>query len=154
MQLLFKYQKNILFLAALFNLIGGAIALISPTFFFSQFFKISPRPENTFPYLDMYHYTFFSVVFIFGIAYWMCAVDPSKNRAILFVGSFGKLIAVAFWIMMYSLSLGKWGMLAAIIEDGTMGLIMLYLFFGKDNSKIQTFKDSKVEEAVKEEVEL
>jgi len=89
----------------------------------------------------MYHYTFFSVIFIFGIAYWMTALDPEKNRAILFVGSFGKLIAVAMWIMMYAQGLGIWGMLAAIIEDGTMGLIMLYLFFAKPPVPV-TIQDS------------
>jgi Na+-driven multidrug efflux pump len=137
MKILFKYQKNILILAALFNLIGGTIALASPSFFFSQFFRNPPDPETTFPYLSMYHYTFFSVVFIFGVAYWMTALDPSRNRVILFVGAFGKLVAVAMWIMMYCLHYGKWGMLAAVFEDGIMGLIMLVLFFGKTPEKVE-----------------
>lgn len=131
MKILFKYQKQILLVAALFNLGGALVTLISPSFFFSQFFKNPPDLATTFPFLAMYHYVFFSVVFIFGIAYWMTALDPVKNKIILFVGSFGKLVAVAFWIMLYFQGHGKWGMLAAIIEDGAMGIIMGLLYFSK-----------------------
>lgn len=135
MKILFRFQKQIIFLAALFNIIGGIIALASPPFFFSQFFKHPPDPATTFPFLAMYHYVFFSVVLIFGIAYWMTAIDPIKNRIILFVGCFGKLVAVAFWIMLYLQGHGKWGMMAAIFEDGLMGIIMGLLYFGKDPDK-------------------
>jgi hypothetical protein len=131
MKILFKYQKQILLLAAIFNLGGAIVTLISPSFFFSQFFKNPPDLATTFPYLAMYHYVFFSVVFIFGIAYWMTALDPVKNKIILFVGSFGKLVAVAFWIMLYLQGHGKWGMLASIVEDGLMGIIMGLLYFSK-----------------------
>ncbi len=131
MSILFKFQKQILFLAAIFNIGGSVVALISPSFFFSQFFKTPPDPATTFPFIVMYHYVFFSVVFIFGIAYWMTALDPVKNKIILFVGSFGKWVAVAFWIMMLIQGLGKWGMMAAVIEDGSMGIVMALLYFGK-----------------------
>lgn len=131
MKILFKYQKQILLVAAMFNLGGSIVTLISPSFFFSQFFKVEPDLSTTYPFLAMYHYVFFSVVFIFGIAYWMTALDPVKNKIILFVGAFGKLIAVVFWIMLYLQGHGKWGMLAAIIEDGSMGIIMALLYFAK-----------------------
>lgn len=137
MKILFRFQKQILILAAVFNIAGGLITLISPSFFFSQFFKTPPDPATTFPYIVMYHYIFFSVVLIFGIAYWMTALDPVKNKIILFVGSFGKLVAVAFWIMMIMKDLGKWGMYAAVVEDGSMGIIMALLYFGKAPEKIQ-----------------
>lgn len=132
MKILFKYQKQILLLAAVFNLVGGLITLISPSFFFSQFFIRPPDLATTYPFLAMYHYVFFSVVLVFGIAYWMTALDPVKNKIILFVGAFGKLVAVAFWIMLYLQGHGKWGMLAAIVEDGLMGIIMGLLYFGKN----------------------
>jgi hypothetical protein len=131
MKILFRFQKQILLLAAFFNLTGAIVTLISPSFFFSQFFKNPPDISGTYPFLAMYHYVFFSVVLIFGVAYWMTALDPVKNKIILFVGSFGKLVAVAFWIMLYLQGHGKWGMLAAIIEDGSMGIIMGMLYFAK-----------------------
>jgi hypothetical protein len=131
MKFIFRYQKAILIIAALFNIIGAIITILSPSFFFDQFFKYPPDPTNTFPYLAMYHYLFWSVVLIMGIAYWMTAIDPVKNKIVLFIGSLGKLIAVAFWIMLYAQGHGKWGMLAAVGEDGTMGLIMAAMYWGK-----------------------
>lgn len=92
--------------------------------------------SDTFPYLAMYHYLFWSVVLIMGIAYWMAAMDPAKHKIVLFIGSIGKLIAVAFWIMLYAQGHGKWGMMAAIIEDGTMGILMAILYFGKNSTSI------------------
>ena len=131
MKFIFRYQKAILIIAALINIMGAIITIISPVFFFNQFFKYPPDPTNTFPYLAMYHYLFWSVVLIMGIAYWMCALNPEKHKIVLFIGATGKLVAVAFWIMLYTQGHGKWGMVAASFEDGIMGIVMAMMYWGK-----------------------
>jgi hypothetical protein len=133
--MLFRHQRKILFLAAIFNIIGGLITLISPAFFFSQFFVRQPDMYTTFPFLSMYHYLFWALILLMGIAYWMAAVDPAKNRAVIFIGAFGKLFSAAMMTMLYVQGEGKWGMIAVIAESAVLGALMLYLFFGKQPSQ-------------------
>ncbi|CAN5417686.1 hypothetical protein BH09BAC5_BH09BAC5_24320 [soil metagenome] len=135
MNFLNKYKRLILFIAAIINFIGSMPALISPSFFFSQFFKHAPDPTTTFPYVAMYHYLFWGIGLIMGIAYWMAAVDPVKNKVVLFIGGLGKLLAVAFWLMLFIQGQGKWLMLSGAISDGILGILMLYWFFGKETEQ-------------------
>ena len=121
-------------LACILNFIGALTALISPPFFFFQFFKYKPDMVSTYPFLAVYHYLFWGIVLIMGIAYWMAAVDPVKNKIILFIGALGKIVAAAFWIMLFSQGEGKWLMIGAGITDGILGLMMLYLYFGKEKN--------------------
>lgn len=71
-----------------------------------------------------------------GIAYWMAAVEPVKNRIVLLIGGLGKLLAVSFWLMTYLQGHGKWLMLSGVISDGIFGILFLFWFFAKetDNS--------------------
>ena len=137
MNFLFKQQRKILVLASILNLIGSLMAIISPPFFFFQFFKYKPDLVSTFPYLAMYHYLFWGVGLIMGIAYWMAAVDPVKNKIVLFIGALGKLLAAVFLLMLFMQGEGKWLMLAGVISDGILGLVMLYLYFGKNRETVQ-----------------
>lgn len=136
MNFLRKNQSRILFFAAIINVIGALPAIISPAFFFTQFFKNPPDLRLTFPYLAMYHYCFWGIGLIMAIAYWMAAVEPVKNRIVMLIGGLGKLLAVSFWLMTYLQGYGKWLMLSGVISDGIFGILFLYWFFAKeaDNS--------------------
>lgn len=135
MNFLRKNQRPVLFLAAIINFIGALGAIISPPFFFAQFFTNPPDLRLTFPYLAMYHYCFWGIGLIMGIAYWMAAVEPVKNRIVLLIGGLGKLLAVSFWLMTYLQGHGKWLMLSGVISDGIFGILFLYWFFVKEPGK-------------------
>jgi hypothetical protein len=133
MQFIHKRLRLILFITAIGNFIGILPALISPSFFNSQFFRVAPDMALTFPYLAMYHYLFWGIGFIMAIAYWMAAVDAKQNRIVLLIGGLGKLLAVAFWAMVYAQGHGKWLMLAGVCWDGPLGMILLLAFFSRRN---------------------
>lgn len=129
MNVILSRIRLFLFLAALGNFIGTLPALISPAFFNGLFFLHPPDMVSTFPYLAMYHYCFWGVGLIMGIAYWMAAVNPEKHRIVLLIGALGKLLAVAFWAMVYAQGHGKWLMLAGALWDGPLGIILLLGYF-------------------------
>jgi hypothetical protein len=135
--ILSRNQRRILFLAASLNFLGSLPAIISPSFFFAQFFTVPPDLHLTFPYLAMYHYCFWGIGLIMGIAYWMTAVEPEKNKIVLLIGGLGKLLAVSFWLMTYLQGYGKWLMLTGVISDGIFGLLFLYWYFVKGINKEQ-----------------
>lgn len=126
--------RLILFVASVGNILGTLVALISPAFFNAQLFRFPPSPSATFPYLALYHYCFWGVGLIMGIAYWMSALNPVKNRIVLFIGSLGKLLLIAFLLMLYLQGHGGWLMLAGVLWDGPLGLLMLLLYFRLGNS--------------------
>ncbi|MCX6311498.1 MAG: hypothetical protein NT084_07655 [Bacteroidetes bacterium] len=134
MKILFKNQGRILVIAAIINLMFALAALISPAFFFSQFFKYAPDPRSTFPYVAMYHYLFWAVVLVMGIAFLMAAADSIKNKIVFFIGAMSKLVVAAFCVMLFVQGHGKWLMLATAITEGLLGLLMLYLYFGSHSS--------------------
>ncbi|HEU4719619.1 MAG TPA: hypothetical protein VFU15_17365 [Bacteroidia bacterium] len=135
MKFLFSRRRLILGIAAAGNFIGSIAAIISPAFFFSQFFRYQPDRYATFPWLAMYHYTFWAFVLIMGIAFLAGAIDPVKNRIVLMIGGFGKVVAAAFWVMLYSQGHGRWLMISGGIWDTVLGIIMLMLFFVKTEEK-------------------
>ncbi len=127
-----KFQRQILIVAAIANFIGAIGAIVSPSFFFTRFFKIAPDPATTFPYVAMYHYLFWGFVLIMGIANWMAAIDPIKNKVVLMISGFGKILAAAFWIMLFAQGQGRGMMISAAVTDGIFGMLMLYWFFKKE----------------------
>lgn len=131
MNFLTSKRRPILFIASVANFAAALVALISPAFFFSQFFKYPPDPATTFPYVAMYHYLFWGVVLIMGIAYWMAAVNFEKHRVVLLIGGLGKLLAAAFWGMLFLQDQGKWMMASGAAWDGLLGVIMILMLMGK-----------------------
>lgn len=129
MQNLLSKARIVLFVAAIGNFLGTLVALISPAFFNAQLFKFPPDQSTTFPYLALYHYCFWGVGLIMGIAYWMAAISPDKHRIVLFIGALGKLLLVAFLLMLYFQGHGKWLMLVTAIWDGPLGILMLLMYF-------------------------
>jgi hypothetical protein len=135
MKALLNFRRPIIFVAAIGNMIASLIAILSPSFFLSQLFKYPPDPGSTFPYLSMYHYTFWGFVLIMGIAYWMCGVNTEKHRIVLFIGGAGKLVAAAFWIMLFFQEQGGWLMIAGGGWDGLLGIVFLFYFLSNTAKK-------------------
>lgn len=129
MQSILSRSKQILFLAAFGNILGTLVALISPAFFNSQLFKYPPDRATTFPFLAMYHYCFWGVGLIMGIAYWMAALNPKKHQIVFLIGGLGKLLLVSFLLMLYILGYGKWLMITGVIWDGPLGLLLLLMYW-------------------------
>ena len=128
MSMIFKYRRTILLLVALGNIFGAIIAIAFPAWFMEQFFKVPPQAAGTFPYLPMYHYTFWIFVLIMGVGYWMTAITPDKNKAVLFIGGAGKISAAIFWVMLFAQGFGNWFMITGGIYDGLLGIVLLVLF--------------------------
>lgn len=131
MHFIFRYQRQLLLAMAALNVIAAIIAFVSPAFFFSQFFQRQPDADLTFPFVPMYHQIFWGFVFIMGIGYFMAAMNPAANRGVLLIGGLGKLLAAAFWIMLYAQGEGKWMMLGGGISDGLLGVVLLVMMGGK-----------------------
>lgn len=136
MSRLFHFRKLLLLVASVGNLFGAFMALAFPAWFMEQLFNVPPQAEGTFPYLPLYHYTFWSFVLIMGIGYWMTAFTPEKNRAVLFIGGAGKIVAALFWALFFSQGFGNWLMISGAIYDGLFGIILFLLFFAKPEQKV------------------
>lgn len=131
MKFLYTNRRALLIIAAIGNWIGSLIALISPAFFFSQFFQHPPDRYSTFPYLSLYHFMMWGFILIMGIGYWMCAVNTEKHRVVLLIGGLGKLLAAVFFVMLYAMQQGRWLMIGGGIWDGLFGILFLLLFFAR-----------------------
>lgn len=79
----------------------------------------------------MYHQIFWGFVFIMGIGYFMAAMNPAANRGVFLIGGLGKILAAAFWVMLYAQGEGKWMMLNGGISDGLLGVVLLVMMGGK-----------------------
>lgn len=136
MKHLHRYRKVILLATSIGNVIGAGIAIFAPAFFLEQLFAVPPQAEGTFPYLPMYHYTFWATVLIMGIGYWMTAITPEQNRAVLFIGGAGKLVCASFWFILFAQGAGNWLMISGAVYDGVFGVLLLVLFFAKPVEKV------------------
>jgi hypothetical protein len=136
MHRLYHFRKLILLLAAIGNFIGAVIALLFPAWFMEQFFRVPPQAQGTFPYLPMYHYTFWAFVLIMGIGYWITAGTPEKNKAVIFIGGAGKLIASLFWIMLFAQGMGNWLMIGGGVFDLCFGSVLLLLLVAKPKLEV------------------
>jgi hypothetical protein len=109
------------------NILTAIFCFAAPAFFFSQFFERQPEPELTFPFVPMYHQIFWGFVFIMGIGYFVTATNPAANRGVMLIGCLGKLLAAAFWIMLYAQGEGRWLMIGGGIADALLGVVLLVM---------------------------
>lgn len=124
---IFRYQRQLLLFMAAVNVSAAVLSFAAPAFFFSQFFERQPEPELTFPFVPMYHQLFWGFVFIMGIGYFVTATNPAANRGVMLVGGLGKLLAAAFWIMLYAQGEGRWMMISGGVVDALLGVILLVM---------------------------
>jgi ABC-type antimicrobial peptide transport system permease subunit len=124
---IFRYQRQLLLFMAAVNILTAIFCFAAPAFFFTQFFVRQPEPELTFPFVPMYHQIFWGFVFIMGIGYFVTATNPAANRGVLLIGGLGKLLAAAFWIMLYAQGEGRWLMLGGGIADALLGVVLLLM---------------------------
>lgn len=131
------YRKPILLFSAVGNIMAGVMAIALPAFHFEQMFAILPSEEALFPYVMMYHYAFWAIVIIMGIAYWMTARTPHDNRAVLFLGGTGKLACALVWLCFFATGHGNWLMIAGAGYDGILGVLFLLLSKSqRDNQQV------------------
>ena len=89
----------VLRLAAIYNLIFGAFAILAPTLFFSLNGMDQPRYPELWQCLGM-------VIGVYGVGYWIASFDPLRHWPIIFVGLLGKIFGPIGFL--YALVSGKW----------------------------------------------
>lgn len=107
------------------------MAIAAPAFHWEQLFAVYPPEEALFPYLYMYHYAFWAIVVVMGIGYWMTAMTPNDNRAVLFLGGAGKLACAITWLILVTMGHGNWLMLSGTLYDGILGILFVMLFIAQ-----------------------
>lgn len=130
-----RYRKPILQISAIGNIVAGIMAIALPAFHFKQMFAVLPPEQAMFPFIMMYHYTFWGIVIIMGIGYWMTALTPNDNRAVLFLGGAGKLVCAITWLALFMMGHGNWLMIAGTAYDGLFGILFLLLYVEKIKTK-------------------
>lgn len=120
------WQKRLLLVAALWNLLGGITALLDPSKHFAQLFTTSldlSAPLQLF---------FFRCVWInviaWGLAYLLAAFWATSRKAIFVAGGFGKAAYAAACFALFAGGVGTNGLFAAGVVDALFAIFFVAAF--------------------------
>lgn len=109
------WQRRLLIVAAAWNVLGGASALISPANHFAQLYSTA-LPLTDPLALFFYRCTWINVI-AWGVAYLLAAMLPVTRRAVLIAGGAGKFFYFFACVLLYLSGVGNSGLLAAGVVD-------------------------------------
>jgi hypothetical protein len=110
-----KVSRWALYLAAAWNVLGGALALLDPTKHFAQMYKGSLELADPLQ-LFFYRCVWINVI-AWGAAYALAAVWPASRRGVLVPGGAGKLLYAAACAALVASGVGKPMVLVAAVVD-------------------------------------
>ena len=92
--------KPFFWIAAAYNCLAAAVALLAPEFHVDQFFGAATAFEG--PVAQMNTQAFWVSVLLFGVGYGIVARDPGRNHGILLLAALGKtyvfVVFTASWL--------------------------------------------------------
>ena len=112
-----NYYRNLFFIGAIWN---WMVAIVS-TFFYHPMFRLLGMDDPVYPGIL---YTFFGVVFVFGIGYYWISRDLENNDNIVKMGILGK--TWVFAVALYYAIVGDFHWL--LVLPGTVDLVFAGLF--------------------------
>jgi hypothetical protein len=121
------WQRRVLFLAAAWNIVGGASALFSPANHFAQLYTRALSLDDPVQ-LFFYRCTWINVI-AWGIAYLLAALIPVARRVVLVAGGLGKLVYFLACVSLYSSGAGTSGLLAAGVVDLCFAILFAVVAF-------------------------
>jgi hypothetical protein len=92
--------KPLFYIAAAYNIMAAAVALIAPRFHTASFFGPDTAFEGSVALLNTQ--AFWVSVLLFGLGYLMVARDPSKNHGIVLLAAVGKTYVFVIWAWHYA----------------------------------------------------
>jgi len=125
--------KRALWLAALWNMAGGASALLDPAGHFALLYRDSLALEQPLQ-LFFYQCTWINVI-AWGIAYLLAARLPASRIAIMAAGGAGKLVYFAASLQLFLSGIGTSMLLASGMLDLALALVfaMAIITLRQDN---------------------
>lgn len=118
-------------ITAIVNLVAGIAALASIETHLELFYAAA----ETNILLRFYHYNFWIVVVLMGIAYWHLGAEPIRNRVVALIGAVGKLCAAASWLYLFTIGYAKPIVLLAVIFDGFFGALLAWFYWTTRDAK-------------------
>ncbi len=89
-----KWMKYILIAAGLYNILWGAVTIVSPNFYF----EFAKMPVSNYPEIWQ---CVGMIVGVYGIGYFIAAYNPYKHWPIVLVGLLGKILGPIGYINAY-----------------------------------------------------
>lgn len=111
------------YIAAAFNIIAAIGALLTPAES-NALMMYGSKTALANPAASINTQAFLVFVLIFGIGYAMVAMDPTKNRGIVWLGILGKLYVFTAWGIYY-----KSGIVTLTAFAGTFGDLIFTILF-------------------------
>ena len=117
-----NWQKPLLLVAATWNVLGGASALIDPAQHFAQMYTASLSLDQPLQ-LFFYRGVWINVI-AWGIAYFIAAFVPTARVAVFAAGAAGKFAYFVACVAAFSSGVGN----AALLATGLVDLVFTMLF--------------------------
>ncbi len=117
-----SWQRRILWLAATWNVLGGASALFNPRQHFAHLYSASLPIEDPLP-LFFYRVTWINVL-AWGALYALAAGLPASRRPVLVAGAAGKLMYCVACVALFASGVGK----VQVLVAGGVDLLLAALF--------------------------
>ena len=118
------WQKRLLFVAAAWNVLGGASAVFDPAQHFAQMYTASLAMDEPLQ-LFFFRCTWINVI-AWGLAYLFAAMHPGSRAPVLLAGGAGKVVYFAACFALFTSGVGKSLLLATGVFD--LALAALFLF--------------------------
>jgi tryptophan-rich sensory protein len=131
-----RFYKPMLFVAAVWNVIGGAFIIFRSDWIFG-------REGLSVPVPPLYYYAWIALFITFGIGYYIVWRNPFSNTNIILLGIIGKLAfsAVFLWNMLdYPGQIPKLFLIPVVGDLIFVILFIMFLFHarGKSNAGMGT----------------
>ena len=125
-----NYHSKVLKLAAIYNLVWGAFIIFFPHALFD--FAGLPRMQN---YIGIWQCVGM-IVGVYGIGYWVAALDPSRHWPIVLVGFLGKIFGPIGFVQAYYQGVfnAKFGL--TILSNDLIWWIPFYLILHANKEEI------------------
>lgn len=131
-------HSTILKIAAIYNLVWGAFIIFAPNALFD--FAGLPRMQN---YIGIWQCVGM-IVGVYGIGYWVAALDPNRHWPIVLVGFLGKIFGPIGFVQAYYQGIfnAKFGL--TILTNDVVWWIPFYLILNSNKDEIiKTFNPFK-----------
>jgi hypothetical protein len=116
------WQKRVLWVAAAWNVLGGASALIDPAKHFEQLYTSSLNLNEP---LELFFYRCVWINILgWGVAYFLAARLPGARTPVLAGGGLGKTVYAVACFALYARGLGT----GALVAAGVFDLLLAALF--------------------------
>ncbi len=131
-QLDLKPWKRLFLVAAIYNMVGAGICLLTMDFHLGFFYNRVEAATGII--LDLYMLNFWIVVFLMGIGYYIVSKNPLQNTGLIFIGGLGKIAAGSIWVYAWFVGWAKLLLVFGALSDIAFGCLFL-VFLRKFNVK-------------------